>query len=221
MANKYWLPDQNNNSKLEFEAPNNSVILIGANGSGKSRLGAWMERQEAIKTHRIGAQRYLALDGEIALRSFEQAEKYLIYGNNGIDQDKWGRWNGRLTTGLLNDYGNVLSALLAKKNKQYDEFIAWCKEQNQQQHAHYEYPETVVDKLISIWNLIFPQRQIRVEDCKVIASCLQEVGGIAPVSFDYQASEMSDGERVTLYLISQCLSVPENMTIIIDEPENH
>ena len=32
---------------------------------------------------------------------------------------------------------------------------------------------------------------------------------------------MSDGERVVLYLIGQCLSLPENSVIIIDEPETH
>lgn len=32
---------------------------------------------------------------------------------------------------------------------------------------------------------------------------------------------MSDGERVGLYLIAQCLCIPENKTIIIDEPEIH
>ena len=32
---------------------------------------------------------------------------------------------------------------------------------------------------------------------------------------------MSDGERVVLYLIAQTLSIPENKTIIIDEPELH
>ena len=32
---------------------------------------------------------------------------------------------------------------------------------------------------------------------------------------------MSDGERVMLYLIGQCLCIPENSIIIIDEPEIH
>lgn len=32
---------------------------------------------------------------------------------------------------------------------------------------------------------------------------------------------MSDGERVTIYLLGQCLIAPNDMTIIIDEPEIH
>ncbi len=32
---------------------------------------------------------------------------------------------------------------------------------------------------------------------------------------------MSDGERVTLYLLGQCLCAPENSVLIVDEPELH
>ena len=38
---------------------------------------------------------------------------------------------------------------------------------------------------------------------------------------EYHGQEMSDGERVILYLIGQCLSLPERSVIIIDEPEIH
>lgn len=54
----YYLPGENNSAK-EFEASVNSLIIIGANGSGKSKLGAWMERQNGEDVHRIGAQRSL------------------------------------------------------------------------------------------------------------------------------------------------------------------
>ena len=37
----------------------------------------------------------------------------------------------------------------------------------------------------------------------------------------YKAGAMSDGERVCLYLIAQCLITPDNYIIVIDEPEIH
>ena len=37
----------------------------------------------------------------------------------------------------------------------------------------------------------------------------------------YNASEMSDGERVIFYLVGQALSAPENGIIVVDEPELH
>ena len=41
----------------------NSFLLIGANGSGKTRLGTWieMESTQKDKVHRISAQKSLAM----------------------------------------------------------------------------------------------------------------------------------------------------------------
>ena len=44
---------------------------------------------------------------------------------------------------------------------------------------------------------------------------------IPETSSDYSGTQMSDGERSVLYLASQVLCVPENKTLIIDEPEVH
>ncbi|EEU4900066.1 hypothetical protein HET20_001887, partial [Campylobacter coli] len=44
MENKqyiYNLPNESN-EKQKLETNTNSIIIVGANGSGKSKLGAWM-----------------------------------------------------------------------------------------------------------------------------------------------------------------------------------
>lgn len=74
-----------------------------------------------------------------------------------------------------------------------------------------------MDTLKRIWRNVFPQRDIDFSDSKVTA-ILNIPNGIKS---SYKGSEMSDGERVGLYLIAQCLCVPENKAIIIDEPEIH
>ena len=52
MQFKYWLPDENN-EKQEYETDKNAVIIVGANGSGKSKLGAWIEQQSMDLVHRF------------------------------------------------------------------------------------------------------------------------------------------------------------------------
>ncbi len=52
MAFTYYLPGQNN-TRMECGTSSNSVIIIGANGSGKSKLGAWIEQNYVQSTHRI------------------------------------------------------------------------------------------------------------------------------------------------------------------------
>ena len=69
MAFTYWLPDEQG-QKQKYKTNNNSVIIIGANGSGKSHLGAWIEQQDLENVHRIGAQRNLNFNEDIALKSY-------------------------------------------------------------------------------------------------------------------------------------------------------
>ena len=214
---KYKLPNEQGQPK-EYELENNSIIIIGANGSGKSKLGAWMEQQDMQNTHRVGAQRSLNFGDYIQLKSFEQASNLLLFGQEIVETSKGHRWNwGRgFTTQLLNDYENVLAALIAQKNKQHDEFINWCKEKHEHKENHHEVPYTVIDKLQNIWNSVFPQRQIYFDDAKVVAGYTLQKEDSTPEKIKYQRKEMSDGERVALYLIAQCLCIPENKTIIID-----
>jgi hypothetical protein len=67
--------------------------------------------------------------------------------------------------------------------------------------------------MVDIWTAIFPQREIVIEDANIKAKGKQ--GDL------YHAKNMSDGERVAIYLIGQCLVAPDEITIIIDEPEIH
>ena len=56
MAFIYYLPDENGKGR-EHGTSTNAVTIIGANGSGKSKLRAWIEQQSMQDMCRIGAQR--------------------------------------------------------------------------------------------------------------------------------------------------------------------
>ena len=74
----------------------------------------------------------------------------------------------------------------------------------------------ITDKLKRIWRSVFPQSDVDIVDGKVIVSFVKD-GQIEK----YKGRDMSDGEGVVLYLISQALSIPNDKVIIIDEPEIH
>ena len=217
---KYVLPNENNQPK-QYETNKHSLIIIGANGAGKSQLGAWMEKNSPSTIHRIGAQRSLSFGNYIKQMSYEQASNLILYGNErerGNHDGRW-PWDGEkydYTSSLLNDYENVLSALLAKKADEQDKYIDACKRKDVLGEHHDTVPEMITDKLQKIWKYVFPHREIELKDGKVIAS-LEKEGNRA----EYKGRSMSDGERVGLYLIAQALCVPKNKTIIIDEPEIH
>lgn len=215
---KYILPDQNNNPD-EKETNYQSMIIIGANGSGKSRLGAWIEQNSLDKVHRISAQRSLTFNKYINLKPYEAAKNLLVYGLETPKENHDFRWKAHFNEkfnyiiSMLDDYENVLSLLIAMQTKQQGEFIKDCKQKESQGEKHDKVPEMVLDKLKRIWNTIFSShRIIDVKD-----------GEVTTISDDvtYEGRAMSDGERVALYLIAQCLCVPEGKIIIIDEPEIH
>lgn len=220
MDYKYYLPNEAN-QPVEYTTQNNSVIIIGANGSGKSKLGEWMEKRDETTTHRIGAQRSLVFGHYIQQKSYEQATNLLLYGQETEQPNhmrRWGhdgeKWN--YTATLLNDYENVLSALSALKIKEQVMYLAECKERDVAGQIHNNVPPMVTDVLQRIWKSVFPQRGIKLDDAKV-TSVYSKDGEVK----EYKGRDMSDGERVALYLIAQALCVPKGKTIIIDEPEIH
>lgn len=220
MEYTFYLPNKDG-TEYQGTLNNNSLIIIGANGAGKSHLGAWIENRNVSHTHRIGAQRSLNFGDYIQQKSYEQSTNLLLYGKDKPEHNHNGRWSWdgtkyNYTASLLNDYEYVLSALLAKKSLQHEKYVMECKELEQQGKPHNSVPEMITDKLIRIWNNVFPHRDIRISDGKVTAIFKKD-----GQETEYKGRDMSDGERVVLYLIAQALSVPENKTLIIDEPEIH
>lgn len=220
MAFIYWLPDEQG-QKQEYGTSNNSVIIVGANGSGKSKIGAWIEQQNFEMVHRIGAQRNLNFNEDIALKSYSQAENLVLFGTDDKKRvernDKDFRWEwGKYTTKLLDDFENVLAALIALKNNENDLFVNQCKKAEERNMAKPDVPVTILDKLQSIWKEVLPQRELILSDSKFYASFIKDG---QPVK--YSANQMSDGERAVLYLAAQVLCVPEGKTLVMDEPEIH
>ena len=205
----YWLPDEQGKAVV-VETDGQSVIIIGANGSGKSMLGAWLEKRDFGRVHRINAQRNLNFEHNIPIKGYSEAEKRVFYGFN-LDHQ-----GNKATTTVLNDYNDVLAALIALKHKDNSEFVEQCKEADKNGRTRPKAPWTSLDKLQSVWDEVFPQRQIRLDDVKFLAT-LEKGENV----HEYSATQMSDGERSVLYMAAKVLCVPKDKILIIDEPELH
>lgn len=213
MAFTYILPGDQLGDPLRT-TEQNSIIIIGANGSGKSRLGAWLEQRNFADYHRISGQRVLNFSLNIPLNSEILATNHLWYGRDGVGGKEGARWNHKFTTTVLNDSDAAFSLMFAKRASQDREFVRLCKLAEQQGTESPKTEENVIDKLICIWNKIFPHRKVVLEDNQIKVVMPDGSNG-------YSGTEMSDGEKACLYLMAQCLSIPDNKKIIIDEPELH
>lgn len=215
MLFKILLPNRTGTSESETLETDHNIVFIGSNGSGKSRLGVWIEQQiqNHVTVHRISAQKALNIPDFAPLKNLEQAEKDLLLGRSdqsaAIHYKIRDRWGNSPATFLLNDYDKLLSLLFAKSSERDRIHTQKTRETG----GYIPVPDSPVDVITRIWSSIMPHRQITFNDGKVL---VKKEG--AP---DYHGKEMSDGERVTLYLIGQCLCAPENSVLIIDEPEIH
>lgn len=214
---KYWMPNKFNGKPVECHSDSNAVVIVGGNGSGKSKLGAWIEMRDISRTHRIAAQRSLVFNPDADLMAYDKAENIVISGYYEKRDDrnhKWD-WNRRNTTTLISDFDATLAAIIAKKNDQLDEYTEAYKKAEHEGTCMPSLPRTRIDELKDIWDLIFPQRKLIFKSSRFYAAkanTLEE---------KYSASEMSDGERGGLYLASQILSLDHGRIVIVDEPETH
>lgn len=203
-----------------------SLVVVGANGSGKTRLGIWLEdladqRKEPVR--RIGAQRSLVFRSDIPPYSVLQAECLFLSG--AFDRnEKWSdeqhleqatrnklgsRWGGNPATALLADYDHVLSVLMAREHQRNERVTNKARASGVQPHEVEASPK---DQVMATWQKVMPQRQVKIENDRLYALRDTE---------QYPATTMSDGERVAFYLIAQAMCVPKDAIVIVDEPEIH
>lgn len=203
------------NSLQEIKTPQ-SLLFIGANGSGKTRLGAWIDTVSNQKesVHRISAQKLLIMPDDNQIQSIETAKNNLIHGFNQFDSslNKFGnRWKHKPTTTPLNDFNHLMVYLFSENAEKSIQYSQRAKKSTQR----IEPPITNIDKVQKTWEKFLPHRELIIGNAKVQTKIKGSESNV------YNCSEMSDGERVIFYLIGQCLAAPKNGIIIIDEPEIH
>lgn len=210
------VPTFEGSTNLHFKS-GTSLVFIGANGAGKTRLGVLIDRQlsqKGIEAHRIAAHRSLTLNPNVVPPNLEMAEKRLRFGGDKAQSSskEISRWGQKPETFLLNDFDHVLSALYAENN---DISVSFRQSSRENPANAALAPEAKIDKLKSIWESVLPHRHLVILGgnikTKTIGSEYQE----------YSASDMSDGERVIFYLIGQSLLAQKDAVLIFDEPELH
>ncbi len=204
-------PKINETQQQEFEFDN--LVIVGANGSGKTRFGSYIEQlyieDDKLKIYRVPAQKLLSIPEEVQSRSIDGAQRNLWYGENVNNQIAYYkskvRYNGGLCVGYLDDYEKLLVLLHSKATECMYEAKARneiCK-------------ETELDQVIEIWEQLLPERKLKIRSGTIESFPTDNKNAV------YNAKELSDGERVIFYLIGQSICAPKNSIIIIDEPELH
>jgi AAA domain, putative AbiEii toxin, Type IV TA system len=190
-----------------------SIVVVGANGSGKTRLGVQVEANIPAKSvHRIAAQKSLTLNNAVQLTSLERADNALRFGvADGAEGHKSGsRWGNRPAVYLLNDFDALLLRLFAENNR-----VALTDREARKKDPTVAFTASKLEQLKELWDGLLPHRALKLLEASI--DVVTPKAGEPP----YAGSDMSDGERAIFYFLGQCLVAPGDCVIIIDEPEGH
>lgn len=190
-----------------------SVVIVGANGTGKTRLATHIEKALNLNAHRISAHRALSLNPSVPKISENKALLGLRTGNaneNAQVQHREGhRWGSKGSVHLLNDFDFLVQALFAEQS---NKSLETHKKVRSGDNSPAE--PTKFEILIDVWEKLLPHRKLHITGDDIQVSITGEED-------TYSGSEMSDGERAVFYMLGQTLVAAENSLIIFDEPELH
>ncbi|MNG94041.1 hypothetical protein D3C79_530370 [compost metagenome] len=206
------VPTHDGQEEINIE-PGTSVVFVGANGTGKTRLATHIEKLLNLNAHRISAHRALTLNPTVAKISESKALQGLRLGSAGdniqVRQRESYRWGSKGSVHLLNDFDFLVQALFAEQsNKSLETHRRVRKGDDSPAEP------TKFELLIDIWERLLPHRNLHISGDDIQVS-------IAGEENYYSGSEMSDGERAVFYMLGQVLVAEADSLIIFDEPELH
>lgn len=170
-------PDGARSERIATDAPAH-LVIIGANGAGKTRFTSNIIENLGSKAVRISA-----LEG--------------LYGNGvaGRDEIRQQTLDSLLSLLMQDEMRNLLGYKLAMAEGRKAELR-----------------RTRLDRVIEIWQDVFPDNRMLIESGKILFSRGMDEAA-------YSAPRLSDGERAVLYHTASVLYAPDKSIIFVDSPE--
>lgn len=195
---KIVLPNKQNTSTAGVldTQKTNALVIIGANGAGKSSFG-----KELGKLHEGFSEKISGVSS--------------LYLNRQVDGDDKPRNNlsilqnvlsGR-SVSMLSEYEKLMIRL------QSEEFEAALNyKEASKQNKNLRPPKTKMDRIQEVWEKMFTHNRL------VRTSGFLEIASVSNLGNHYSTERMSDGERIVFYLIGAALCAGENALLIVEEP---
>lgn len=192
-------------------APSASTVFVGANGSGKSAMGLWLQRNSReARTNRLIAHRQLWLASAgpniTAAQRDSNAQNRASWDRQ--DDSRWRDHAAQARTSL------VLFDLIAAHNERNDRVARLVADGCPTDQIL----EIIEPAPIARLNTILDRCGLAVQ---VELTKTGTLDAVHSTGVRYPISEMSDGEKSALLLAAEILMAEPNSVQIIDEPERH
>lgn len=174
-----------------------TLVVIGANGAGKSSFGKELMRTYPDQAEKISGMRalFIQTENDIPLQEDQvsRVQKMIVE---------------RMFVPRLSEYEKLMIHLQAEE---FDAAVDY--KENSKQLPGLPLPLTKIDRIQQLWEKVFPHNKL-----------LRKSGFIELASANrngeaYGASKMSDGEKIVFYLIGAVLCTRPNALLIIEGPD--
>ncbi len=190
-----------------------NLVLLGANGSGKSAFSAYMKNSLSDNIVVIPAQKILYYNKKDTDIPFMNRKDFL--GIQKMNYNEKGIFDDQDNNGYFYRFKNlkiIFGALISLTINEYIEALNNKEKINSCEEKNNIVENTNYKKFIKLWGEIYPEISWEEDTNNRI---------IKPSKHDksYNINDMSDGEKVVILYILSVLNAEENSYIIIDEPE--
>jgi len=173
------------------------LVVIGANGAGKSSFGKDLSERYSEQVEKISGMRslFLAPENEVLVETKELSHLQALITE-------------RLFTPRLSAYEKLILKLQAEEFDAAVDYKEACKI-----NPNLTPPVTKIDQIQIIWEKMFPQSRLVRKSGFIELTASSKNGEV------YTPERMSDGEKIVFYLIGAVLCARPNALLIIEEPE--
>ncbi len=192
------LPPLPSGKRLSVDNSARQIIIVGANGAGKSRFAAYVAKESADKPFQLSALQAIferTPDGS-GCEVIDDA--YFNAARQGMPHDT-----------CTTQFERVLALLM------HNEMLSLLKFKLHRRNASdAQLPMSALDTVIDLWEEVFPGSKVLTESGRLLFT-----NDSAESDEGYSPSRLSAGEKAVLYYIGAMTLAPKRSTVFVDSPE--